>query len=231
MIRKARPFVLALSVLILVAGMNACHADRAADRSSAKDGAISTLPPPSLAGAHSLEELLTERRSVRQFDHQPLTRAELGQLLWAAQGITHEAGLRTAPSAGALYPLEVYVATEEGLFHYLPQGHRLQHLGRTDSRENLYRAALRQEAVRQAPAVFVLTAVYARTAQKYGRERTPRYVHLEAGHAAQNLLLQAVALGLGAVPVGAFDDAQVQEVLGLPAEHEPLYLIPVGHPQ
>jgi SagB-type dehydrogenase family enzyme len=95
----------------------------------------------------------------------------------------------------------------------------------------LYEAALRQESVRQSPAVFIVAAVYERTEQKYGTERGPRYVHMEAGHAAQNLLLEAVALGLGAVPIGAFQDEEIQQALGLPADHQPLYLIPVGHPR
>jgi SagB-type dehydrogenase family enzyme len=98
-----------------------------------------------------------------------------------------------------------------------------------DAQPGLYAAALRQEAVREAPVVIVIAAVYARTAQKYGEARGPRYVHLEAGHAAQNVLLQAVALDLGAVPIGAFGDDAVQRVLALPADHAPLYLIPVGH--
>lgn len=191
---------------------------------------LTPLPPPAYTGSLALEEVLARRRSVRTFDDTPLTAAELGQLLWAAQGISGEGGFRTAPSAGALYPLEVYVATAEGVFHYEPQGHRLRVVSGENRRPALYEAALRQDAVRQAPAVFVIAAVYERTAAKYGAERSPRYVHLEAGHAAQNLLLQAVALGLGAVPIGAFHDEQVQEALGLPPDHEPLYLIPVGHP-
>lgn len=187
------------------------------------------LPEPVLEGSVSLEEALVRRRSVREFRAEPLAPEELGQLLWAAQGITHERGFRTAPSAGALYPLEVYVATAEGVFHYEPRGHRLRVVLRNDARPALHGVALKQDAIRLAPAVFVVTAVYGRTAQKYGAERSPRYVHLEAGHAAQNLLLEAAALGLGAVPIGAFDDGGVQRVLGLPADHEPLYLIPVGH--
>jgi SagB-type dehydrogenase family enzyme len=179
----------------------------------------------------SLEETLVQRRSVREFSAQPLTLAELSQLLWAAQGITNERGFRTAPSAGALYPLEVYVATPEGLHRYEPQGHRLLSIGSKDTRPALYEAALRQEPVRRAPAVFILAAVYERTSVKYGSERSPRYVHMEAGHAAQNLLLEAVALGLGAVPIGAFVDREIQEALGIPSDHQPLYLIPVGHPQ
>jgi SagB-type dehydrogenase family enzyme len=191
---------------------------------------VTPLPQPSLTGHLSLEEALVQRRSVRTFKDAPLTSAELGQLLWAAQGITSERGFRTAPSAGALYPLELYVATAEGVFHYFPQPHHLEVVRVQDARLPLYQAALRQESVRQAPAVFIVTAVYERTAAKYGAVRSPRYVHLEAGHAAQNLLLEAVALGLGAVPIGAFEDETVQATLGLPPDHEPLYLIPVGRP-
>jgi SagB-type dehydrogenase family enzyme len=183
-----------------------------------------------LKGTLTLEEALAQRRSIRSFDDQLLTRAELGQLLWAAQGITSPSGLRTAPSAGALYPLEVYAVTPDGAYRYQPQGHQLVLQVQGDVRSALAAAALSQSSVSDAPTVIVIAAVYARTAQKYGQERSPRYVHLEAGHAAQNVLLQAVALGLGAVPIGAFYDEQVKEVLRLPADQQPLYLIPVGHP-
>jgi SagB-type dehydrogenase family enzyme len=189
------------------------------------------LPAPQLKGPLSLEETLAQRRSVREFSDAPLTLAELAQLLWAAQGVTHPAGLRTAPSAGALYPLEVYAVTREAVYHYDPQGHCMTVRVQGDARPALHAAALKQDPVLKAPAVIAIAAVYARTAGKYGEERTPRYVHLEAGHAAQNILLQAVALNLGAVPIGAFWDDQVQQALGLPSDHQPLYLIPVGHPR
>jgi SagB-type dehydrogenase family enzyme len=192
---------------------------------------ILELPAPELEGRMSLEQALAVRRSVREFTRQTLTERELSQLLWAAQGITRADGLRTAPSAGALYPLEVWVATASGFYHYEPHKHRLtQHLER-DLRPEIYRSALMQEAILQAPAVFVIAAVYRRTAQKYGEQRTPRYVPMEAGHSAQNLLLEAVALGLGGVVIGAFNDREVERVLSLPAEQKPLYLIPVGHPR
>jgi SagB-type dehydrogenase family enzyme len=129
-----------------------------------------------------------------------------------------------------LYPLELYVATADGVFQFDPLGHRLLTIDTTDRRDELYRAALSQDSVLHAPAVFIVTAVYERTERKYGPQRAPRYVHLETGHAAQNLLLQAVALNLGAVPIGAFHDEQVQQALGLPPDHAPLYLIPTGHP-
>jgi len=179
----------------------------------------------------SVEEALRRRRSVREFREKLLTDQELSQLLWAAQGITDAAGLRTAPSAGALYPLELYVSTPQGFYRYEPRGHRLRRSADGDLRPAIYRAALEQEAIRQAPAVLVIAAVYERTAFKYGQARAPRYVHVEVGHAAQNVLLEAVALGLGGVPIGAFDDLALQKALGLPADHKPLYLIPVGHPR
>ncbi|OFV84573.1 MAG: nitroreductase [Acidobacteria bacterium RIFCSPHIGHO2_12_FULL_67_30] len=192
---------------------------------------VIALPAPERKGRVTLEEALGRRRSVREFAPTSLTERELGQLLWAAQGITHPEGYRTAPSAGALYPLETYVVIASGFYHYDPRRHQLRRLSDKDLRRALYRAALEQESVLEAPAVFVLVAVYERTAGKYGPSRARRYVDLEAGHAAQNLLLQAVALDLGGVPLGAFEDAAVQRVLSLPADHRLLYLIPVGHPR
>ncbi len=201
------------------------------ERKTQRPGVSSALPTPAESGSLSLEEALRLRRSVREFDRRALSDREISQLLWAVQGITHPDGYRTAPSAGALYPLEIYVATGTGLYHYKLRGHRLAQRSPADVRPAMQRAALGQEATGEAPAVFVIAAVYGRTAVKYGASRGERYVHLEAGHAAQNLLLQAVALGLGAVPIGAFDDAGIKQALGLPSDHEPLYLIPVGSPR
>lgn len=189
------------------------------------------LPPPSTRGPISLEEAIARRRSHRTFTEKPLTTEMLSQLLWAASGITHREGYRTVPSAGALYPLEIYLATAAGFYHYEPRGHRLVLRQERDLRRDISRAALDQEALLEAPSVFVVAAVYQRTAAKYGRARAARYVALEAGHAAQNLLLQAVSLELGAVPIGAFEDETLQRALGLPPDHEPIYLVPVGHPR
>lgn len=225
-VRIAIRMLLFLSGLAILAG---CGEPAPAVGSAPDPGAATPLPTPRLSGEMSLEGALAQRRSVRTFGEKALTDAEIGQLLWAAQGITRPQGYRTAPSAGALYPLELYVATASGVYHYTPDGHLLGAIQDGDAREAIFRAALNQEPVRDAPAVFAITAVYERTAAKYGAERGQRYVHLEAGHAAQNLLLQAVALGLGAVPIGAFDDEGVQDALGLPPDHMPLYLIPVGH--
>jgi len=188
------------------------------------------LPQPTLKGTMTVEETLARRRSVRSFTPEPLTMAELGQLVWAAQGITEPAtGHRTAPSAGALYPIELYVVTPAGLYHYVPQGHKLRLLEEADLREAVARAAGGQSSVRDAAADFVVTAVYARTAVKY-RGRARQYVHIEVGHIGQNIHLQAVALGLGSVSVGAFSEERLKSVLSLPADHEPVYIIPVGHP-
>ena len=188
------------------------------------------LPPPGLRGSVGLEKAIAARRSVREFEDEPLTERHLSQLLWATQGITGDDGMRAAPSAGALYPLEVYVATTTGLDHYEPEHHALTVARTGDPRPAMCRASLDQTAIRQAPAVFVIAAVYARTAKKYG-EWSQRYVDMEIGHAAQNLLLQAVALDLGGVPIGAFHEDRIRRALTLPEQEEPRYLIPVGRPQ
>ena len=192
---------------------------------------IIELPKPALAGAASIEEALAARRSVREFASVTRTLAQISQLLWAAQGITHGDGHRTAPSAGALFPLELYLACADGLFHYLPRSHALDRLSDRDLRREIRHAALDQEATGDAPVTLVIAAVMARIEARYGRARAPRYVYMEAGHAAQNVLLQAAVIGLGAVPVGAFDDAAMHRVLGLPSDHRPIYLIPVGRPR
>jgi SagB-type dehydrogenase family enzyme len=188
------------------------------------------LPPPRLKGSISLEGTLAARRSVRAYTTELLTWEEIGQLLWSMQGVTRDWGGRTAPSAGALYPLETYVVTAKGLYHYAPPEHQVTAHPKLGLLQELWEASIKQDWVRQAPAVFVITAVYARTSGKY-RGRAERYVHLEAGHAAENLLLQAVALGLGGVVVGAFYDDKVQTALDLPKDQQPLYLIPVGRPK
>ncbi len=199
--------------------------------SEAVEAGVEPLPPPRPVGPLSLEETLRSRRSIRSFTTEPLTRAEIGQLLWAGQGLTDAAGHRGAPSAGATAPLELHIVTIDGLARYVPNGHGLLFRGTTDLRPALRQAALDQAPITEAPLVIVISAVLERTAERYGSERAERYVTLEAGHAAQNVLLEAVSLGLGAVPVGAFDDAGVRRVLALAADEAPLYLIAVGHPR
>jgi SagB-type dehydrogenase family enzyme len=194
------------------------------------------LPEPRQDSKTSVESALRRRRSVREFHREALTLAEVSQLLWATQGITGPEGRRTAPSAGALYPLEVFlVAGKEGglpagVYRYQPQGHALVCIAEGDKRAKLAAAALEQDWLNDAPVTIVIAAVYERTARKY-KHRAERYVHLEVGHAAQNVHLQAVALDLGTVVVGAFDDAQVKQVLPLAANEQPLCLMPVGKPR
>ena len=186
------------------------------------------LPNPSSKGSISLEQAIGNRDSVRSFTKQPLSLEHIGQLLWSGQGLRDALGQRTVPSAGALYPLELYLVIEEGVYHYVPDGHRMEPHVEGDMRSSLSSAALGQECVAQAPATLLLTAVFSRIETKYGKERSPQYVYLEAGHAGQNILLQATALGLDGVPVGAFYEEQVSKVLQLPQAHYPLYLIPLG---
>ena len=194
---------------------------------------IIPLPGPVTTGEASLESLLQQRRSVREYRDAALDLPTIGQLLWAAQGITDPRGLRTAPSAGALYPLELYVVAGNveglapGVYHYQPDRHQLQQTLPGDQRDLLARAAHGQSWVRTAAAVIVITAVYERTTGKYA-DRGIRYVHMEVGHAAQNLFLQAEALGLATVVVGAFEDDAVAALLGLPGDAQPLMLLPVA---
>lgn len=187
------------------------------------------LPNPKLKSNVSLEEAVTKRRSIRSYSSKDLTLEQIGQLCWAAQGITDKRGLRAAPSAGALYPLEIYILNKDGLYHYIPESHLLEKKSNKDLRASLARAALGQGFVSQAPVSVVISAVYERISSRYGRERGSRYTDIEVGHAAQNVHLQAVALGLDSVPVGALDDDEVSKVLGLPKNERPIYIIPVGY--
>jgi SagB-type dehydrogenase family enzyme len=191
------------------------------------------LPEPRRDGPISLEQCLHRRRCRRKFSPQPLTLQEISQLAWAAQGITSSRGHRACPSAGALYPLELLIIAGNvqemaaGAYRYSPRGHALGLIVPGDMRAALAEAGLRQPAIENAPASLLLTAVYERTTGKYGR-RGIQYVHLEAGHSAQNVCLQATALGLGSVMIGAFHDDGIKEILPLSGEEEPLYILPVG---
>ena len=225
--------ILAWTVACCVAPCGACAA-------GAPPGATPrhalALPPARLGGDLRLAQLLEQRRSVRDFAAEPLTLAQVGQLLWAAQGITASGGLRTAPSAGGLYPLEAYVVAghvegvRAGIYRYDPHGRRLVLVRTGDQRRALASAAVRQTWLAGAPATVVLAADYARTSVKYGG-RAGRYVHIEAGAAAENLFLQAEDLGLGTVVVGSFDDREIAGILQLPGNVAPLLLMPVGVPR
>ena len=168
--------------------------------------AITQLPSISSQPIVDLNETLQKRRSIRSFKKISLSLEQISQLLWSAQGITDpKNGFRTAPSAGALYPLEIYIIKDDGAWHYLSHKHAIELLSKKDLRQTLSDAALGQSSVANASIDIVITAIYQRTTRKYG-ERGIRYSHMEAGHAAQNVLLEATALGLGAVPIGAFYD-------------------------
>ena len=196
-----------------------------------KTGKI-TLPQASHTGKISVEEALSKRRSIRKYKDEPLKLEELSQLLWASSGITSDWGGRTAPSAGAKYPLEIFVVVgkveklEPGIYHFHPQDHTLIKIKDKDQRDELSLAVLRQGPIKEAPVDIVVTAIYSRTMEKYG-ERGIRYVHIEVGHVCQNIYLQAESLNLGTVEIGAFEDAKVKKVLNLKLE-EPLAIMPVG---
>jgi SagB-type dehydrogenase family enzyme len=190
---------------------------------------MESLPPPETRGSLGLEAALARRSCKRSYTGAPLSRGELGQLLWAGQGRS-DSGQRTCPSAGATFPLELDAVAPDGLWHYEAGRHRLRSLQQTDLRGELAAASLGQHAVADAGADLVIAADVSRTARRYG-DRAERYVLMEAGHCAQNLLLQATALGLGAVPIGAFDDPRIDRLLGLPSAQQTLYLVAVGHPR
>ncbi|MFA4720157.1 SagB/ThcOx family dehydrogenase [Pyrococcus kukulkanii] len=195
-------------------------------------GEVIKLPEPRLTGEMSVEEAIAKRRSIRRYRNESLTLQELSQLLWAAQGITEpNRKFRAAPSAGATYPFEVYVVVgrveglEPGIYHYDPFSHSIKLIKRGDFRRALQKAALNQAWVGSAAIDIVLVAYYERTTKYYG-ERGRMYVHMEAGHIGQNIYLQATALNLGTVAVGAFYEDQVAEILGV--DGVPLYIFPVG---
>lgn len=189
---------------------------------------IITLPEPNESGSMPLEQAIAFRRSRRRFLPKPLTLEQIGQMAWAAQGQDKNSKYRTTPSAGATYPLELFIVNNEGMFRYLPDKHSLEKLADQDLRASLASAAWGQEFIQAAPLTLVFAAEFTRTTGHYS-ERGIRYVYMEAGHAAQNVHLQAEALGLGSVAVGAFDDAAVSKVLSLPQNFEPLYMVVVGY--
>jgi SagB-type dehydrogenase family enzyme len=227
------PFRLYVVMALLTAALaGACGDEDDTTVSAEPESRVQLLPPRHESGT-SVEEALLNRRSVREYTGEALTLAEVSQLLWAAQGTTDPRGLRTVPSAGALYPLEVYVVVGDvtdltpGVYRYAPDAHELVKVLSQDRRVELADAALEQKCVEEAAVDFVFTAVPERTTGKYG-DRGVRYVHIEAGHAAQNVYLQAEALGLGMTVVGAFDDGHVRELVGASPEEQALYVISVG---
>jgi SagB-type dehydrogenase family enzyme len=200
------------------------------------------LPEPRLTSDISVEEALLIRRSIREFKNEAITIQDVSQILWAAYGITEErsspsflrGGLSTAPSAGALYPLEIYFVAgkvtglKAGIYKYISQDHSLELVSEGDVRKDLAAAALNQEFLETAPASLMYSSEYSRMTQKYGNRGRERYVCMDLGHSAQNVYLQACALGLGTCAVGAFTDEMVSIVMQLPEDEEPLYIMPIG---
>ena len=229
--------IVPLLVVVLIFGMLGCAAP-------VSDGGCETLKAEldkvraevGTVKTASLEELLRQRRSVRAYSDAPLTQDEVLKLLWAGQGITSAGGGRTAPSAGALYPLEIYLVAGNvdnlvpGIYKYNPEKNDLTLVKGGDMRNGLLEASMRQGSVVEGAIDIVIAAVYERTTVKYGA-RGERYVDIEVGHAAQNICLEATALGLGLVTVGAFDDAAVAKIIGMSQDETPLYVIPVGRPK
>ncbi len=227
--------ILALSIMLLWGGaicfLNLNEPPLWADEKSPSPGETMKLPEPKFKSDTSIEQALLKRRSVREYKEDSLGIDQVSQLLWSAQGITVKWGGRTSPSAGALYPLEIYLVAGEvkglkpGLYHYEPGNHSIVRKKDGDLREKLTRASLDQEEILNAPAAIVITAVYERTMQKYS-QRGIRYVHMEVGSAGENIYLQAESSGLGTVFIGAFEDEEVKKVLEI--SEEPLGIMPVG---
>lgn len=224
--------------LFAILFLTSCKADKKTEEPMIlEDNKIVSLPQPKTKGEISFEETVQQRRSQRSFSKQALTLEEVSQILWAAQGITDkEKNFRSAPSAGALYPLEIYLVVgekgvedlEPGVYHYNPEKHNIKKHKSGDIRINLTVAAFAQVWVKSAPVSLVISAVYERTTEKYG-ERGKQYVHMEAGHVGQNVYLQAESLNLGTVTIGAFSDNKVKQALNI--EEEPLYIMPIGKPK
>ncbi len=193
------------------------------------------LPPPAYKGAMSVEEALKARRTVREFAARPLDLKQVSQLLWGTDGVSDDRGLRTAASAGATYPLEIYLVVGErgvadlpaGVYRYRVQEHALEPGLKGDLRQAVVRLSLHQTWMAQAPVMVVIAAEFRRCTNRYG-QRGVMYTHMEAGHVGTNLFLQAEALGLGAGIVGAFDEQGLGQALQFPKEHVPLLVMPVG---
>lgn len=237
MYRSDRRGFLELIILLGALGVRLMNPFKAISVAKTKKEVAMILPNPNYKGSLSVEEAIKSRRTVRAFSSKPLRKESLSQLLYGAQGITEDGGLkRAAASGGALFPLDVYAVTgnngvdglDPGVYHYIPAGHQVERVTGGDRKKQLAKASLSQMWMADPPLNLVITAEYSRICSKYG-ERGIRYAMIEAGHVGQNIFLQAEALGLKSGIVGAFDDKEVINVLGIPEKHEPLLIMPVGY--
>ncbi len=199
-----------------------------------KEQKIIKLPKPENISKISIEEALLKRRSIREYKDEALTIKEVSQILWSAQGITEpKKKFRTAPSAGAIFPLNIYLVVnkveniEKGIYKYLPETHEIIQFLNEDKREDIYKACLQQSCIKNGAIIIVITGNFEKIKKRYS-ERGVRYTYIEVGHCSQNIYLQCVSLNLGTVAVGAFYDEEVKKILKLPDEEEPLYLMPIG---
>jgi len=240
---KKNKFILALLLLIFLTACGQGSNPSNIEKTNFDSSDVIYLPTPQLDGSVSVEKALYNRRSQRDFQNMEISLEQLSQILWAAYGITLSrtdfeflrGGLRTAPSAGGLYPLEIYVAVgkvegfESGLYKYIAQGHKIVQISNEDIRAKLCSASYGQKMIEEAPASIIFTAIFGRTTNKYKERGRERYVCMDLGHSAQNVYLQAEALGLGTCAIGAFSDEHIAKIMQLPKEEEPLYIMPIGH--
>lgn len=230
---KAHTISLVILVLLFIGGV-VFLVNSESEKEVLNSGETIDLPQTK-DGNLSVEEALKQRRSIRSYKNKAITKDKLSQLLWAAQGITDEQrGFRTAPSAGALYPLEVYVdvknveGLKEGIYNYEPEEEKLKKIVENSKRSEIYQASLKQDPIKQAPALIIISGVYERSKAKYG-DAGVKYTRMESGHVGQNIYLQATSLELGTVSIGAFDAQTIKELIN--AKGEPLYLMPIGIPE
>jgi SagB-type dehydrogenase family enzyme len=234
--KRYKAIMLVITGLVLIGLLTMCFKpkqDKEDMETKKEDSKSITLPKPETDGKVSVEKALNERRSVRTYKDLPLDLKEVSQLLFAAYGITGDRGFKTTPSAGATYPLVVYLVVnnvqglDKGVYRYIPQGHKVTPIFKGDVKEELTSACLNQGCIKNAAVVIAFAAIFERTTGRYGK-RGIMYVHQETGHASENVYLQCVSLNLGTVAVGAFNPEDVHKALHIPDGEEVLYLMPVG---
>ena len=233
--------IVALLTFITASSQEMQHRRESIMKTTEGESTVYYLPAPSIKGEVSVEESLNSRRSRRSFLPDGVTEKDLSQILWAAYGVTKpstnpniKGGLRTAPSAGARYPLEIYAVIgnipgiDPGFYKYDASAHKIVLVIPGDLRKELTAASLNQKMIQDAPFSIFYSAVYSRITDRYGDRGRERYVCMDLGHSAQNVYLQAEALKLGTCAIGAFNDEMVKNVLKVKEPEVPLYIMPIG---